>query len=439
MSTYTLITILAYITLNIPNTQSKSIPFAITCDIVESDFVAFKGGMATFGEAGDTLVEQLAEQVDATAASKINFGESTVATIATKPSATGGVINLIIQTLFESESLSSLETITQGLEATIDNYIPTIIAPSGGADLVAGTHTIVDAVTLTTDVPISTSFATSFDIMPSTFNTFVGTAAENVAATSMVHALAMAQDPVATSGVNFEVSTARANPSDGITVETILSSESVSDLEAVTQALEASIGVYIPAIVSPGGGTPIVANTVSVQDAVTMTPLPAPIPQFEKPIAITIDLTPYYNFEDLRGTSTFSITGTTIVEAVAVEADAASAGMIEFGPSTVAIGISDAGPPPILIQTTMISDSATRLDTMVMAITNNIGQSLPAIMAPVGSSGIDAAQGHSVLEVATASTEATLAFSPTSTPTGLTTAPTTQTTAPTRPPTRPPT
>eukprot|EP01083_Nonionella_stella_P223316 796012_1 len=209
MSTYTLITILAYITLNIPNTQSKSIPFAITCDIVESDFVAFKGGMATFGEAGDTLVEQLAEQVDATAASKINFGESTVATIATKPSATGGVINLIIQTLFESESLSSLETITQGLEATIDNYIPTIIAPSGGADLVAGTHTIVDAVTLTTDVPISTSFATSFDIMPSTFNTFVGTAAENVAATSMVHALAMAQDPVATSGVNFEVSTAR--------------------------------------------------------------------------------------------------------------------------------------------------------------------------------------------------------------------------------------
>eukprot|EP01083_Nonionella_stella_P043460 117214_1 len=121
--------------------------------------------------------------------------------------------------------------------------------------------------------------------MPSTFNTFVGTAAENVAATSMVHALAMAQDPVATSGVNFEVSTARANPSDGITVETILSSESVSDLEAVTQALEASIGVYIPAIVSPGGGTPIVANTVSVQDAVTMTPLPAPIPQFEKPIA----------------------------------------------------------------------------------------------------------------------------------------------------------
>eukprot|EP01084_Bolivina_argentea_P014238 26606_1 len=129
MSTYTLITTLAYIALNIPNAQSISISFATTLSTTYRQFRFFQG--ATPSQAGDTLVEQLAKQVDATAG-QIIIGESTIAT-----RATGGVI---IQTVFESESSSSLATITQGLEATIGNSI-------------AG-MTIVDGVSLTTDVPI---------------------------------------------------------------------------------------------------------------------------------------------------------------------------------------------------------------------------------------------------------------------------------------------
>eukprot|EP01084_Bolivina_argentea_P307661 531813_1 len=265
MSTYALITILAYLILNIQNTNSMfAAPFSVTTNIPPEEWEVYKGDIATPGEAAHMFLETLIEhglkpESEAPSAQPSSSpvpqpSQSPVPEPSTQPSrgptepsrepsaqpsrapteppnyrrrlqntedlptATVYVENnpfgITCSCTIIQPTLAELEAHLNGLYAQIGDAIPYIPAPAGGVDLLAGSAIILDVVSdYNIDAPPSNStcelstIAASFAISLEEFNSYsMGAATLSNAGTNMVQTLIESKVPSAASKVRFDSS-----------------------------------------------------------------------------------------------------------------------------------------------------------------------------------------------------------------------------------------